>query len=474
MGGRDIAMKILKTAAVLLFAVLAASAVRAEEAGKIISDTDFLPFAQKSQEDLDAEKIYLDQILLGFAQAEYGIKKRVCRRELDRLVATLQLGLEKEAREKKAKGEPALTFEERVRFTYKYIFDTENFNYKDNFGDLSFLSINRIIDNREGNSLGLGLLVLAVVERLSGEVRMASLAGAWTGDHFVLAYRNMTTQQMRYLEPDERGADRSSRSYDVPDAAVKKKSYLTPLYKEELVGLICYARAKMYYTEKKFGVAEAYLKLSIERAPNLIEPRMLIARIMLGKMEGDAFRKARGHLDAVCKLNPVYAKGFFLRGIAHYHTGEADAAVKDFKTVQKLNPVDKQSYYYIGLIAYDEGDMPTARKMFNAFLSRSGKDLASMRKKAKSFVNEINASEPIRIFQDTSSPYKDRITALKKLGRLKVASSVAPLIEALSDENIRFRYLCARVLSDITGKDFGVDQAGWQLWWNSMKPGEYR
>jgi tetratricopeptide (TPR) repeat protein len=470
----------MKTARKLVLAALAvlvfSTGAQAQDNQNIAfsPESAFQRFVDKSQKELDEAGVFLDEILLGFSVLKYGINEEPYRREISRLATALQLKL-KELDDAKAKkpAEGAPTFEERVRLVYKYLFSDENFKYRENYSDVALFSLNKVLDkdNREGNSLGLGLLVLAVLERLSDNP--VSLSGAWTGDHFVLMYAT-SLREDRYLEPDEQGLDRSSKSYDIPPAAVQSGAYLTALSKEEIVGFVSYAYAKVLYEEKNFKSAEKFLNFAVKRAPKLAEAHMLLAAILLGKMEEEAYKKARIELDTVCKLNPNCARAYLLRGIAHYNLGERAEAVDDFRKVQLLNPKDEESYYYLGRIYDDEGDKAAARKMFETFISKASKERESLRVEARYFVREIDASEPIKVLRNPEAAYAEKIEALKVLKRLKVSGSVSHIIEALSDDNVRFRYLCAEALAEITKQDFGVDQDKWRLWWNTKKPGEYR
>lgn len=445
------------------------------------TESRFIRFARKNEADLKAERITLVEILISFARGEYRIERESVEKEFNVLLTRFQSEIAELKKRRKAKGEANPSAEERIRLLYKFLFDDMGFRYKEDFTDLAKISINKILEHREGNSLGLGLLILALTENLTEEYAIPVLEGAWAGDHFVLTYMS-NSKEKRFLEPDEKGLDRSVKSYrHLPEEAIDSGAYLSPLGKEELVGLICYARAKILIHERKkveelgySETAEQYLDLAVARNVRLAEARLLLSQILIARLEKDGYRRARIHLDAACKLNPLSAKAFHLRGIAHYNIGEIASATSDFGKALKLNPETHEALFYLARIARDEGKTDLARERFKTFYEKSGDALKDLREQAQYAIREIDASEPLEILIDESKPYQSRIKAAKSLGKLKVRSSIAPLIDVLTDENIRFRYFCAKVLSEVTGKDFGVDQTRWRTWWNSQKSGEYR
>jgi regulator of sirC expression with transglutaminase-like and TPR domain len=440
-----------------------AAPVKPEPPASPKKKTTFLDIARKSLKELEVEKIFLDEIMAVFASNEYNnLDMKKYRREIARYVTDLQLKLCALAEEKKEKAEGLPTLEERIRLTYKYLFSDLAFMYREDYKDLALISLNKIIKNREGNSLGLGLLVLAVIERLSEYKLLPDLAGAWTGDHFVLTYK--VRLENRFLEPDERGLDRTAKSYGVPKAAVDSGAYLTRLDKEQLVGLLCYVRGKLFFEEKKLIPAEAYLKLATERHPKLLEAHLLLAKVLLARMENDAYRSARIELDAVCRLNPRHAHAFFMRGLAYFNTSDPARAKEDFKTALKLEGGEVRAHYYLARIAHDAGEIKAAHAGYKKFLDESTKEHRNLRLKARYAMREIEAAGPIKTLLDAAASYENRIKAAMTLGRLKVRIGYAPLIEALSDKNIRFRHLCAKILTELTGKKLGTDQEKWRMW----------
>lgn len=56
-------------------------------------------------------------------------------------------------------------------------------------------------------------------------------------------------------------------------------------------------------------------------------------------------------------------------------------------------------------------------------------------------------------------------SALEKIGK----PAVGPLIAALKDEDNDFRSEVARVITKITGKDFGENLIKWQKWWKENR-----
>jgi len=62
-----------------------------------------------------------------------------------------------------------------------------------------------------------------------------------------------------------------------------------------------------------------------------------------------------------------------------------------------------------------------------------------------------------------------RAMAAWALGQIGAPRAVRPLIEALADESHDVRKRAPLALKQITGKDFGKDQAKWKAWWEAKK-----
>jgi HEAT repeat protein len=67
-----------------------------------------------------------------------------------------------------------------------------------------------------------------------------------------------------------------------------------------------------------------------------------------------------------------------------------------------------------------------------------------------------------------------RLAAARALGDTKDAAAVAPLAQALDDKDPAMQVRAASSLSQITGKDFGVDVHGWQQYVRNELPGLQR
>jgi|GEM_PF-5600834 len=68
-----------------------------------------------------------------------------------------------------------------------------------------------------------------------------------------------------------------------------------------------------------------------------------------------------------------------------------------------------------------------------------------------------------------STSYPLRLCSVMGLRRAKSFDTVEPLIGILSDENENIRGSAQRGLKDLTGQDFGFDQAKYREWWNQNK-----
>jgi HEAT repeat protein len=83
-------------------------------------------------------------------------------------------------------------------------------------------------------------------------------------------------------------------------------------------------------------------------------------------------------------------------------------------------------------------------------------------------------SEIQQIVESLISALKDedqnvRVAAAESLAWLQDSRAVELLIEALTDEDDKFRSLIEKVLFDITSKSFYGNQKKWQEWWEKNK-----
>jgi HEAT repeat protein len=62
-----------------------------------------------------------------------------------------------------------------------------------------------------------------------------------------------------------------------------------------------------------------------------------------------------------------------------------------------------------------------------------------------------------------------RAAATEYLTKVKDPVAIEPLIAALKDKNEPFTQLVSQTLTEITGQDFGEDQAKWKQWWDENK-----
>ena len=84
-------------------------------------------------------------------------------------------------------------------------------------------------------------------------------------------------------------------------------------------------------------------------------------------------------------------------------------------------------------------------------------------------MKETRAVEPlIATLKNDNNGYV-RAMAAWALGQIKDRRAVEPLIAAITDESSDVRKRSPLALKQITGKDFGKDQAKWQEWWEKNK-----
>jgi len=60
-----------------------------------------------------------------------------------------------------------------------------------------------------------------------------------------------------------------------------------------------------------------------------------------------------------------------------------------------------------------------------------------------------------------------QVAAIQALGEIKDPRAIKPLIDAFNEK--KFQPVLADALHEITGQDFGENQAKWQKWWEENK-----
>ncbi len=75
----------------------------------------------------------------------------------------------------------------------------------------------------------------------------------------------------------------------------------------------------------------------------------------------------------------------------------------------------------------------------------------------------------LAVLAKNGSPYSIRACAVTGLRKTKSSQAIEPLIDALSDENKDVQEAAKYGLKELTGQDFGTDQAKYRDWWLKNK-----
>jgi HEAT repeat protein len=84
-------------------------------------------------------------------------------------------------------------------------------------------------------------------------------------------------------------------------------------------------------------------------------------------------------------------------------------------------------------------------------------------------MKETRAVEPlIATLKNDDNGYV-RAMAAWALGQIKDRRAIEPLIDGITDESSDVRKRSPQALKQITGQDFGKDQAKWREWWEKNR-----
>jgi WD40 repeat protein len=147
----------------------------------------------------------------------------------------------------------------------------------------------------------------------------------------------------------------------------------------------------------------------------------------------------------------------------------------DPRTVEPLIASLSDEYEYVRKYAVMAmGEIKDTRAVERLITVFKDKDL-DVRYAATQALKKIGdaAVKPLIACLKDKDPYV-REVAIAILRDMKEPKAIEPLITALKDEDWNVRNTTAKALKNITGQDFGKDQAKWQEWWeqNKIKFGE--
>lgn len=301
-----------------------------------------------------------------------------------------------------------------------------------------------------GCPVGVAMLYLAIAEGVKPDLRLkpVPLAGdvalRWEGDGF---RRNIVLSEKGRLRPDK----------DLVGGSGARAPKLVAVGKVELVGVVLAALGRAVQTEPERSLR--YTRLAAELHPEMVEPHLLLARVAAEELD---WTTARKEAEVVLRLDPGNPDALTLRALAFLNAGEDDLAERDLEEIVSDPLAPSQAVITLAEIREGQGRFEEARSLYRrqAWLAEDPQEKQALELRLR----ELEARRPIEVLQ-ARRDYGKMFSAVKVLAERPVPQGVEALIEALSDENIRFRYFVGKALREITGEVLPPDRAAWSDWW---------
>ncbi|MFH1226352.1 MAG: tetratricopeptide repeat protein [Planctomycetota bacterium] len=273
--------------------------------------------------------------------------------------------------------------------------------------------LNKVMDNLNGNCLGLTTLYWCLAERFDLPLRAVVIP-----QHVFLRYYS-GEREYRNIEPTSNGAEISDENYEKKtretiDDELKysfpAKMRFKEFSKEEFIGLILYNRGVDYLKKRQAdkeamvdfsnsmklapGFADSYKNRGIlhikdgkylDAAQDLrqavrLEPDCPVSYFNLGVayLNMEEFSEARRSFEYVIEFAPDYTDAYLNRGVAYYKLQQPGQALNDFEKIIAVKTKDKigkenlaKAYYYSGLVHFNMKRYPEAISCYDKALEIS-------------------------------------------------------------------------------------------------------
>jgi len=183
-----------------------------------------------------------------------------------------------------------------IREINTYLFSVEKFDVSEQF------FLNKVIDSKKGNCLGLSTLYLSVFGRLKLPVYGIYLPG-----HVILRWDDR--EYRRNIDPAMMGCEFSDdyyvSKYNLPKKCLKEGVYLRNLSKKEMIAVLLNNRGSMYADKKMYEKALKDYNQALNLKPNLVGAYHNKGDVYLTK---NNFDRAIIEYNNALSINPNYAK----------------------------------------------------------------------------------------------------------------------------------------------------------------------
>jgi tetratricopeptide (TPR) repeat protein len=245
----------------------------------------------------------------------------------------------------------------------EFLFDELGFTYVQT-GNLEDLYLNKVIDGRKGNCIGLSILYLSIAERLK-----LPLFGVNVPEHIFIRYDD--GGQRLNIEMGHRGMSLSDTFYVTHSIerfdrkSVENGCFLANLNKKEVISNIYLNRSKIRSEEGNYMDALDDCNKAILLNPK--NPGVYCNRgVTFEKME--MISEAIIDYNLAISLNHKYASAYYNRGSIFGVKGEYGKAIEDFSEAISINPVFTLSYFNRAIALKKIGEIEKAIQDYNKII----------------------------------------------------------------------------------------------------------
>ncbi len=342
----------------------------------------------------------------------------------------------------------------------RFLFDELGFTYVQT-GNLEDLYLNKVIDRRKGNCVGLSVLYLSIAERLS-----LPLFGVNVPEHIFVRYDD--GKRKINIETGHKGMSLSDTFYvkhsieQFDEECVVHGCYLQNLDKREVISNILLNRSKIRRENGDHKGALGDCKKSIFLNPKnpgaycnrgvVYEKMGLISEaikdyskaISLNNKYASAYYnrgsllgvegkygKAIEDFNVAVAVNPKFTLSYLNRAIAFKKMGKVDKAIQDYNTIIEIDPDYAQAYCNRGVAFAETGRLDDAMSDLNKAIELDPYLSDAYFSRAIFFANNNKLKEAIEDFGKCISLTPDKIFTYYLRG--KMYKEIGELDKAVQD-----------------------------------------
>lgn len=284
--------------------------------------------------EINAQETGLARTALQIAQESYSeIDVEQYLKKLDIIIKNIKTGLRDET-------EP----EQIIKTINIVLFNELQFKYVQT-GELEYLSLNKVLDTKTGNCVGLSILYLSIAEELH-----LPIYGVSVPEHIFVRYddgdfrRNIETGYEGMATPDSYYVHMPGKR--ISQTSIKNGYYLKNLTTNEVIADIYLNRSIIQKEKGNINAALKDINQAIQLHGN--DAVAYCNRGVLYEKMNDRERALEDYNKAIA-LNHDYAPAYYNRGSVYASMEVVDRAIMDYSKALSLDPSSTLSYYNRGI-----------------------------------------------------------------------------------------------------------------------------